>query len=103
MPSQRCSPARGGGWCAPTSRWRADERALVLQWAQRIEGTPFARVLSAAETELRLQPDGTATDVTIELRQALKGLFPHLGANRIRRAARATLEEALDGLERIVG
>jgi uncharacterized protein YndB with AHSA1/START domain len=82
---------------------RADERALVLRWAQQIEGTPFARVLSAAETELRLQPNGTATDVTIELRQALKGIFPHLGASRIRRAARATLEEALDGLERIVG
>ncbi len=81
----------------------ADERALVLRWAQRIEGTPFARLLSAAETELRLQPNGTATDVTIELRQALRGLFPRLGANRIRRAARATLEEALDGLERIVG
>ncbi len=81
----------------------ADERALVLRWAQQIEGTPFARVLSAAETELRLQPNGRATDVTIELRQALKGLFPHLGANRIRRAARATLDEALDGLERIVG
>ncbi len=82
---------------------RADERALVLRWAQQIEGTPFARVLSAAETELRLQPNGTATDVTIELRQALKGIFPHLGASRVRRAARATLEEALDGLERIVG
>jgi uncharacterized protein YndB with AHSA1/START domain len=80
-----------------------DERALVLRWAQRIEGTPFARVLAAAETELRLQPNGTATEVTIELRQTLKGLFPHLGASRVRRAARATLEEALDGLERIVG
>ena len=103
MPSQRCSRARGGGWCAPTSRCAPTSARSCCEWAQRIEGTPFARVLSAAETELRLQPNGTATDVTIELRQALKGLFPHLGANRIRRAARATLEEALDGLERIVG
>ncbi len=81
----------------------ADERELVLRWGQQVEGTPFARVLAAAETELRLQPNGRATDVTIELRQALRGLFPRLGARRVRRAAHATLEEALDGLERVVG
>jgi uncharacterized protein YndB with AHSA1/START domain len=81
----------------------ADERALVLRWDQQVEGTPFARVLATAETELRLRPNGKATDVTIELRQALRGVFPRLGAGRVRRAARATLEEALDGLERIVG
>ncbi len=80
----------------------ADEREMVLRWDQQVEGTPFARVLVAAETELRLRPDGRATEVTIELRQALRGL-PRLGASRVRRAARATLEEALDGLERIVG
>jgi uncharacterized protein YndB with AHSA1/START domain len=82
---------------------RADEQDLTLCWSQRVQDTPFARVLSAAHTELRLQPAGRATEVTIELRQALKGLFAHLGASRVRRAARATLEEALDGLERIVG
>ncbi len=75
----------------------------MLRWSQQIEDTPFARLLSSAETELRLQPDGRATNVTIELRQDLHGLFPNLGASRVRRAARATLEEALDGLERIVG
>jgi len=80
-----------------------DERALLLRWSQQIEGTPFARVLASAETELRLEPDGRATNVTIELRQALRGLFPNLGASRVRRAARATLDEALEGLERIVG
>ncbi len=80
-----------------------DERALRLLWAQQIENTPFARLLTAAETELRLEPAGSGTDVTIELRQALRGVFPRIGASRIRRAAGATLEEALDGLERIVG
>ena len=80
-----------------------DEQALVLRWSQQVEETPFARVLSAAETELRLEPAGRATNVTIELRQDLRGLFPYLGAGRVRRAARATLDEALDGLERIVG
>ena len=80
-----------------------DERALVLRWSQRVQGTPFARLLSSAVTEVRLQPQGTATEVTIELRQVLTGIFPRLGASRVRRAARATLDEALDGLERIVG
>jgi uncharacterized protein YndB with AHSA1/START domain len=80
-----------------------DEQALLLRWSQQIEETPFARLLTSAETELRLEPAGRATNVTIELRQALRGLFPNLGASRVRRAARATLDEALEGLERIVG
>lgn len=80
-----------------------DERTLLLRWAQEIEGTPFARLLKSAETELRLQPGGRATAVTIELDQRLRGILPRLGASRVRRAARQTLEEALDGLERILG
>ena len=80
-----------------------DEHALVLRWSQQIEDTPFARVLTAAETELRLDPAGAATNVTIELRQALRGLFARLGSRRVARAARATLDDALDGLERIYG
>jgi uncharacterized protein YndB with AHSA1/START domain len=80
-----------------------DEQALVLRWSQQVQDTPFARLLASAETELRLEPDGRSTNVTIELRQALRGLFPNLGASRVRRAARATLDDALDGLERLVG
>ncbi len=80
-----------------------DEQELLLRWSQQIEGTPFARLLASAETELRVEPAGRAANVTIELRQALHGLLPNLGASRVRRAARATLDEALDGLERIVG
>ena len=41
--------------------------------------------------------------MTIELRQSLNGVFPRLGGRMVRRAASATLEEALDGLERISG
>jgi carbon monoxide dehydrogenase subunit G len=81
----------------------ADERALTLRWEQKVEDTPFARVLSAARTELRLEPAGTGTKVTIELRQKLRGLFANLGASRVRSAAAKTLDEALDGLERVVG
>jgi uncharacterized protein YndB with AHSA1/START domain len=91
------------------------ERALT--WAQRVEGTPFARLLRSAETEVRLAPlsgypstglpspeagdTGSSTEVTIELRQTLTGLFPRLGGLMVKRAAATTIEEALDGLERI--
>jgi uncharacterized protein YndB with AHSA1/START domain len=99
---------------------QADEGERALRWSQRLEGTPFERLLSSAETEVRLTPvepgdpgppaaDGTpgssgaATQVTIELRQSLTGFFPRFGGFMVRRAAAATIEQALDGLERISG
>jgi uncharacterized protein YndB with AHSA1/START domain len=88
-----------------------DERACLLTWAQRVQGTPFARVLSSAETDVSLTPADQATEVTIELRQVLAGfsprfgllagLSPRMGGRMVRRAAEHTLDEALDGLERI--
>lgn len=81
----------------------ADPARGSLRWSQRVEGTPFARVLRSAETELLLTPAGEGTEVTIELRQALTGFFPRFGGFIVRRAAAATLEQALDGLERISG
>jgi uncharacterized protein YndB with AHSA1/START domain len=105
-----------------------DESALRLRWAQCLEGSPFARLLKTAETEVRLAqapvgadapageppaggrapaeqtPGGAiATQVTIELRQQLNGILPRLGSRMVRRAAVSTIEEALDGLERIGG
>jgi uncharacterized protein YndB with AHSA1/START domain len=78
-----------------------------ILWAQQVENTPFARVLKSAETEISLTDagggQGVATQVTIELRQALQGFLARLGGRLVRRAAGSTLEEALDGLERIVG
>jgi uncharacterized protein YndB with AHSA1/START domain len=95
---------------------RADEPEGTLVWEQLVEDTPFARVLRSAEVELRLAPaaDGPwATEVVIELRQELgsqrSGPFgrfvnmPRLGAIMVRRAAQATAEAALDGLELIFG
>ncbi len=86
----------------------ADEGARQLTWSQRVEGTPFARVLRSAETELSVSAaDGGSEDgaaeVTIELRQELAGMLSRLGAAIARRAASRTLEEALDGLERLRG
>ena len=97
-----------------------DEGARALRWAQRVQGTPFARLLKSAETEVRLASmdtpaaeafgaargpvaSGPATKVTIELHQVLTGFFPRLGGFMVRRAAAATIDEALDGLERISG
>jgi uncharacterized protein YndB with AHSA1/START domain len=97
---------------------QADEGQRALRWSQRVEGTPFGRVLKSAETEVRLRPvasaapakpspegsaDRAATEVTIELRQSLTGFFPRFGGFMVRRAATATIEQALDGLERISG
>ncbi len=80
-----------------------DDAARSLTWVQQIEGSPFARVLKSAETEVRLQAGSAqATEVTIELRQVLNGVS-RFGGYMVRRAARATLEEALGGLERIGG
>jgi uncharacterized protein YndB with AHSA1/START domain len=57
--------------------------------------------------------DATRTEVTIELRQEMASgsaryspflaIAPRLGGRMVRRAAAATLDEALDGLERISG
>jgi uncharacterized protein YndB with AHSA1/START domain len=74
-----------------------------LTWTQRVEGTPFARVLRSAETEVVLAPAAGGTEVTIELRQSLNGALARLGGFIVRRAALETVDEALDGLERISG
>jgi uncharacterized protein YndB with AHSA1/START domain len=90
---------------------RCDEARRTLTWIQRIEGTPFASVLKSAETELQLTPLDPGTEVSIELRQEMAigsarhspfmSLAPRFGGPLVRRAAAATLEQALDGLERI--
>lgn len=94
-----------------------DEDNHTVTWAQQVQGTPFARVLSSAETQLWLAPAARASEVTIELRQTMvgysgyseygggifMGMAPRLGSVMVRRAAAATLDEALDGLERIGG
>ena len=80
-----------------------DEREHTVRWAQRVQGTPFERVLRSAETEVRLTPAAQATEVTIELHQTLGGFFARFGSLMVRRAAAATIDEALDGLARISG
>ena len=69
--------------------------------AQQIEGSPFEKLLRSSEVEIALEeaPDGTL--VTMELAQKLRGAS-RLGGFMFRGAARRTLDEALDSLERTV-
>jgi carbon monoxide dehydrogenase subunit G len=84
------------------ARPSADSEHAVV-WEQQLEGTPFARLLSASETHVRMEQVDGGTSVTIELHQRLTGVFPRFGGFMVRRAATATIDEALDGLERIGG
>src|SRR5436305_4821973 len=70
-------------------------------WEQEIEGTPFARVLGQAVTEIVLEPADGGTKVTLALTQRLRG-YSRTGGFLLRRASRAKLDEALEGLERIL-
>jgi carbon monoxide dehydrogenase subunit G len=70
-------------------------------WEQEIEGTPFARVLGESITEIALEPADAGTVVTVALTQRLRG-YSRTGGFLLRRASRAKLDEALDGLEQIL-
>jgi uncharacterized protein YndB with AHSA1/START domain len=79
----------------------ASERPWRRTWQQEIEGTPFERVLDEAITEIVLEPDAAGTRVTIAQRQKLRG-YSKTGGFLLRRATGSKLDEALDGLERLV-
>ncbi len=70
-------------------------------WQQEVEGTPFARVLEQAVTEVLLEPEAEGTKVTLAQYQKLRG-YSKTGGFLLRRATRAKLDEALDGLERLL-
>lgn len=91
---------------------QSDEAGRSVTWEQQLEGTPFARFLSEARTRVTLEPlqadtvpeqVPAGTRVTVEMHQRLTGFFPRFGGFMVSRAARKTLDEALDGLERIGG
>jgi uncharacterized protein YndB with AHSA1/START domain len=87
---------------------RADYRVLrstaptERSWTQQVTGTPFERILARSETKIQLEPEGESTRVAITLQQRPRGLAL-LGAFMVRSAAGRQLEEALDGLEALVG
>jgi uncharacterized protein YndB with AHSA1/START domain len=73
-----------------------------VSWEQDIIGTPFERLLNESITELELEPADAGTRVKIEQRHKLRG-YSRYGGFMLRRATRAKLDEALEGLERICG
>jgi uncharacterized protein YndB with AHSA1/START domain len=86
---------------------RADFRVVrsephtTRSWEQEVAGTPFERVLSASVIEVHLDPVPAGTEVTIAQQQKLRG-YSRTGGFLLRRATRAKLDEALDGLARIL-
>ncbi len=75
----------------------------LVRWVQDVEGTPFERFLALNETSVALDPRDGGTHVTLEARQKLKGLSRLGGGGfMLKRATRKALDEALDGLERLV-
>jgi uncharacterized protein YndB with AHSA1/START domain len=78
----------------------AEEERYV--WEQQIADTPFERHLRGSRLEIRLRSLGGSTEVSLVSAQSLRGLS-RLGAPMMRRGQAATLEGALDGLERALG
>ena len=58
-------------------------------------------MLDEAITEVLLEPEADGTKVTIAQYQKLRG-YSKTGGFLLRRATRAKLDEALDGLERLL-
>ena len=77
---------------------RGDRRVV---WRQRVEDTPFERILQALDTVVAVEPDDAGARVTLEVRQRLRGMSK-FGGFLVRRATRKQLDEALDALERVV-
>jgi hypothetical protein len=74
----------------------ANERYV---FEQRIEETPFERIVRSAEIAVRLEASGEGTEVTLTSEERLKGLS-RLGAAMMRGAAKRRLDEALEGIDR---
>ena len=71
-------------------------------WYQRLENSPFEKLLSESVTEVIVENDGDGSTVTLIARQKMRGLSK-LGGPVVRKASRKLLGEALDGLERTCG
>jgi uncharacterized protein YndB with AHSA1/START domain len=86
---------------------RADYRCVSAAnperyvYEQELEGTPFERFMQSARTEIRLEPEGEGTEVTLRIEQRMRGLSK-LGGFMMRRATGRTLNDALSGLEQAV-
>jgi uncharacterized protein YndB with AHSA1/START domain len=76
-------------------------RPRVIAWSQDLDGTPFAKLLSRAETTVTLEAAGEdATRVEVRLEQRLQGIS-RFGGFLVKRAARKQLDGALAALVEI--
>jgi uncharacterized protein YndB with AHSA1/START domain len=71
-------------------------------WEQKIEDSPFAKVLTSSVTSIGLEDRDSGTHVTIETDQRLRGLS-RFGGFMLKRATAAQIDEALSGLEQALG
>jgi uncharacterized protein YndB with AHSA1/START domain len=106
--TERVENVRGDGWTtvlrSPRGRivradWRLDgaEKAVRRAWSQRVEGTPFAKVLRERRVEVKLEPveRGTLVTVVMDLRPRRRA-----GGLLLRGAMRRELDGALTALRR---
>jgi uncharacterized protein YndB with AHSA1/START domain len=70
-------------------------------WSQEIAGTPFERVPNESIIAVDLKPIDGGTEVTLSHQQKLRG-YSRTGSFMFRRATGGKLDEALDGLERVL-
>jgi uncharacterized protein YndB with AHSA1/START domain len=86
---------------------RADFRVVeqrqphARRWTQDVEGTPFERFLMESETGVELVPRDGGTQVTLKLRQKMRGMA-RFGGFLVRGAAKRQLDEALDRLGQLL-
>jgi uncharacterized protein YndB with AHSA1/START domain len=87
---------------------RADFRCLYSKeplayaWEQEVDDSPFAKVFRSAITRIELDETDRGTAVTLRAEQQLRGLS-RFGSFMLKRATRAQLDQALDGLQRLFG
>jgi uncharacterized protein YndB with AHSA1/START domain len=108
--TERVESVRADGWTtvlrSPRGRvvradWRLDgqEKQLRRAWSQRLQGTPFEKVLHERRVEARLEPAGDGTRVVLVIEVRPKRLAGRL---LLRGPLRRELGEALAGLAREV-
>jgi uncharacterized protein YndB with AHSA1/START domain len=111
--TERVEAVSDGGWTSVlvTERGRsvrADYSVIestpptLRRWSLEVEGSPFAKLLAAEDTELSLRADGDGTEAALTVRQVPRG-WARFGVIVLRRAAKGTLDDALTALVQAVG
>ena len=75
---------------------RAEGRSI--SWSQDLEDSPFERLMDEAITEVVVAPAGDTSEVTIALRQKLRG-WARFAPFLVKRGTRKLLDDALEGLD----